>query len=77
MKIGCSGTLKPGRLGLICKANECCDARTGGLGVLPTHETPCYLVMPAQLTPGERRHKYKLVSTEQAPILKVNVGDKS
>ncbi len=73
MKIGRSG----GR-GLICKANECRDAGTGDLGVLPTHKSaPCYLVMPAQLTPGERRHKYKLVSTEQAPTLKINFGDKS
>ncbi len=36
------GALKPGTLGLCCKANKCSDAGTGGLGVLPTHEiSPC------------------------------------
>ncbi len=44
MKSGCSGALKPDRLGLSCKANKCSDVGTGGLGVLPTsHETsPCF-----------------------------------
>ncbi len=39
MKSGRSGALKPGRLGLSCKANKCSDAGTGDLGMLTTHET--------------------------------------
>ncbi len=36
------GALKPGTLGLSCKANKCSDAGTRNLGVLPTRETsPC------------------------------------
>ncbi len=34
----CSGCLKPGRLGLSCKANKCSDYGTGNLGVLNAHE---------------------------------------
>ncbi len=40
MKSPRSGAIKPGELGLSCKANKCNDAGTGDLGVLPTHETP-------------------------------------
>ncbi len=36
---GVKSTLKPGELGLSCKANQCNDAGTGDLGVLPTHNT--------------------------------------
>ncbi len=43
MKSGCSGALKPDRLGLSCKANNCSDAWTGELGVLTTHETSPWL----------------------------------
>ncbi len=35
-----SGALRPGKLGVSCKANKFSDAGTGDLGVLPTHETP-------------------------------------
>ncbi len=39
---GCSGALKPDKLGSSCKANKCSDAGTGDLGVLHSHETsPC------------------------------------
>ncbi len=43
MKSGCSGALKPGRLGLGCKVNKCSDAGTGDLGMLTTHETSPWL----------------------------------
>ncbi len=39
MKSGCSGTLKPDRLGLSCKANNFSDAGTEELGALTAHET--------------------------------------
>ncbi len=40
---GCSGALKPGKLGLSFKANKCSDAGTGDPGVLTTHEkSPCF-----------------------------------
>ncbi len=42
--------------GWSCKVNKCSDAGTGYLGVLATHEM-ALLVMSAQPTPGERRHK--------------------
>ncbi len=61
VKSGCSNALKPGRLGLNCKANKCTDAGTGGLGVLNTHETsPCR--DDGSTRPGECRLKYKYVS---------------
>ncbi len=56
---GCSGALKPDRLGLNWKANKCRVARTGNFGVLTTHETlPCRAI-PAQPAPGECRLKHK------------------
>ncbi len=33
-----AGALKPGKFGLICKANKCSDAATGGLSVLLIQE---------------------------------------
>ncbi len=39
MKSGCSGALKPDRLGLTYKANKCSDTGTGDFGVQTTHES--------------------------------------
>ncbi len=39
IKIKRKGALKPGRLGLSYKINNCSDSGTGGLGVLATHES--------------------------------------
>ncbi len=39
MKSGRPGAHEPDKLGFSCKVNECSDAGTGDLGVLPTHET--------------------------------------
>ncbi len=63
MKSVCSGALKPCRLGLSCKANECCDAAIGDLGVLTTHGTsPCFCIPDAgSARPGECLHKCKQV----------------
>ncbi len=56
MKNGCSGALKPDRLGLSFKANKCSDAETGDLGVLTTHDTsPCFFLGGA----GSTRFKCK------------------
>ncbi len=58
VKSGRFGALKPDKLGLSCKANNCNDVGSGGLGILPTHETsPIKMVlqrsiarsMPSQL----------------------------
>ncbi len=54
VKSGCSGALKPVKLGLSCKDNKCCDAGTGDLNVLPTHDTSPWLSVP-----GECRLKYE------------------
>ncbi len=51
MKSGRSDALKPGKLGSGCKATNCSDAWTGGLGVLPTHDTsPMNYVLATKLT---------------------------
>ncbi len=42
---------KPDKFGLSCKASNCSDTCTGGLGLPPTHET--------QTAQGECRRKYK------------------
>ncbi len=39
LKSGCSGTLRPGKLGLSCKANIFRGAGAADLGVPPTQET--------------------------------------
>ncbi len=50
VKSGCSGSLKPDRFGLSCKANKCSDAGTGDLGVLTIHKiSPCPGWMPPQV----------------------------
>ncbi len=58
-KGGCSSALKPDRLGLSGKDNQCSDAGTGDLGVLTIHETSPMkiLIMTAQPSQGECRHK--------------------
>ncbi len=59
VKSGRSGTFKPDKLGLSCKANKYKDAAIGDLGVLITHKNITKMVMPAQPTLGKGRHKYK------------------
>ncbi len=58
---GRSGTHKPDKLGLRCKANECSDAGAGDLDALPTHETSlCFSLGDA----GSNRPVDNIVSSE-------------
>ncbi len=65
MKSGRSGTLKPDRLGLSCKANKCSGAGVDDLGVLTTQETSSMDITTGvtdSSVPGECCHNYIQVS---------------
>ncbi len=56
MKSGCSGALKPDKLGSSCKVNKCSDAGTGDLDVL-------YIAM---------KHHHILVMSPQVQVRSVH-----
>ncbi len=76
MKSGCSGDLKPDKLGLSCKANNCIDAGTGDLGVLTTHEIlSCFSLGDAGSThPGGMTSQVKVHVNKLAHSVNV-LGD--